>query len=579
VGGERTEVTYGELARDVDRFALALRARGVEPGDRVLCIADNSPRWIVADLGILRAGAITVHRGADTMPEEIGYLAEHSGAGSVVAGKPPLLARVAEAAGGITTRVLLEGEADGALSFEQAVGTREGGDLPDATDADRLATVVYTSGTTGRPKGVMLTHENILHNVRVLPRVIDLGVGERFLCVLPSWHMFERTMEYTALSRRGLLAYSSLRTLKQDLLTERPTHLAAVPRLWEGVMAAFEARLAKKGPLARALARFLYERALAWSGCRRRSRGTVHDGSVAGTSRRRIAGWIGAALNAPLGLLGRTLVGRPVRRALGGALELGVSGGGNMPLHIDRFLDAVGVTLLVGYGLTETAPVVALRDPGENVLGTIGRALPETDVRVVDEGGREQPAGEVGELWVRGPQVMSGYYRESAATEAVMRPGGWFRTGDLCKLTGKGDLVFKGRLKDTIVLAGGENVEPAPIESRILVCPYVRQAVVVGQDRKTLAALLVPESEPAAREADRRGISVEDLLREEVRRLVTRSAGFKARELVNRIAVLDSEFSEADGTLTATQKLKRNVILERHADLIERLFSGGRPSP
>jgi long-chain acyl-CoA synthetase len=383
--------------------------------------------------------------------------------------------------------------------------------------------------------------------------------------------MFERVLEYTALSCAGVLSYTNLRSLKRDLREERPTYLASVPRLWEGVLTSFESQVAARGPAARLFAEFLKGRALAWADHRARLRGTLHaEGEPAGS---RLAIRIGMLLNAPFGLLGRWLLGGSVREALGGRLKAGVSGGGYMPLHIDRFLEAMGVTLLVGYGLTETSPVAALRDHEENVLGTIGRAIPETEFKVVGEDGEERPVGSAGELLVRGPQVMQGYYLDPEGTGAVMRAGGWLRTGDLCEMTGRGDLVFKGRIKDTIVLAGGENVEPAPIESKILVSPYVRQALVVGQDRKTLAALLVPEKEVAEREADRQGVSVEDLLRDETRRLVTVGAGFKSRELVTRVAVLDHEFSVGDGTLTQTQKLKRNVILERYAGLIDELFN------
>jgi long-chain acyl-CoA synthetase len=576
VEGERSELTFRDLSRDTERFARGLLSMGLEPGERVLVLADNSPRWITSDLGILRAGGVTVHRAGDVAPEEAAYLLDHSGARAFIAGREVLLDRVDRSSPSVRFRVVLEGRGGDARTFEEVLeaGDRAGPDirLPESEDLHRLATIVYTSGTTGTPKGVMLSHANIMHNVRVLPRVLDLHPQERFLCVLPPWHMFERTVEYTALAAGGVLAYSSIRTLRKDLATERPTFLAAVPRLWEGLMKGFLDRVEKKGRLGRGLARFLLAWAQAYAGHRLRQRGTIHvdRGAEPGTT---LPPLLGVLLSAPLGVLGRAVLGRAVRRALGGCLRAGVSGGGLLPLHLDRFLDALGVNMLVGYGLSETSPVVALRDLYENVLGTIGRAIPETELRVVDEQGEPLRAGSVGELEVRGPQVMEGYYGDPEATRAALRPDGWFRTGDLCALTERGDVVFRGRAKDTIVLAGGENVEPAPIETRILVSPYVRQVLVAGQDRKTLSALIVPEREPAERESTARGISVEELLHTEVSRLVTRAAGFKPYELVPRVAVLDDEFTVEDGTLTMTQKLKRNVIFERFAELLDGLYA------
>jgi long-chain acyl-CoA synthetase len=243
-----------------------------------------------------------------------------------------------------------------------------------------------------------------------------------------------------------------------------------------------------------------------------------------------------------------------------------------LPLHLDCFLDALGVPIFVGYGLTETSPVVSLRTPAANVLGSIGRVTPESEIRVTGPGGETLPVMEIGELEVRGPQVMPGYYEDEEATQAVMRDGGWFRTGDLVQITKKGDIVFTGRLKETIVLAGGENIEPNPIESRMLESPFIKQVMVLGQDRKNLGALIVPESDRAEAEAAFRKISTFELLRDEVQRLVTAAAGFKTRERVTRLKLIDDEFNVDDGTLTRTLKLKRNVILEKYSRVIEDMY-------
>ena len=568
-GKERANITYRELFERVDRFAQGLVALGVEPGDKVFLFADNSPRWIIADLGILRAGAISVPRGADTTPAEAEYILKHSGATVIVAANPRLLDRISDSHLPIKACISLAGGRANVVSFDKLLEMGEGEPLP--LSGGEIATIVYTSGTTGPPKGVMLTHDNILHNVRTLPPLLIVTPRDLFLSVLPSWHMFERTVEYIVLASGATMSYSSLRTLKADMLEEKPTFLAAVPRLYEGLQTAFFAKLEAKTGFAKKFGTFMLNRALAWTKNRRYATGRLVDprGQIKGS---KAAAGLRALPQSLFGRLGRALVGSKVRAAVGGRLRFAVSGGGMLPLHLDIFLDALGIPILVGYGLTETSPVVCLRVPERNVLGTIGAAVPETEIRVTGASGDPLPIGETGELEARGPQVMPGYYNDPDATKAVMREDGWFRTGDLVQLTKAGDVVFTGRLKETIVLAGGENIEPNPIESRILESPCVKQVMVVGQDRKTLAALIVPELERATAEAAARSISVEELMRSEVDRLVTKEAGFKTREKIAKLTVLDAEFTVEDGTLTRTLKLKRNVILEKYEGLIERMY-------
>jgi len=569
VGEERREITYRELFDRVARFGRGLVDLGVKPGDRVYLLADNSPRWIVCDLGIMWAGAVCVPRAADTTPEESEYILRHSGARAVIAANPRQIERLPDTLLPLEVKIALAGDGVNVTSYEQVL-ERGGGSVPQPS-ARRLATIVYTSGTTGVPKGVMLEHENVLHNIRVLPGPTGIGPHDLYLSVLPTWHMFERTVEYCLLAGGATISYSSLRTLKKDLRSERPTLLAGVPRLFEGVYSGFMGKVEAKKPFGRALAKFLLGRALRWSDCRLRLGGRVVDerGNVL---RGGVGALLGSVLHAPLGALGRRIVGGPVKQAVGGRMRMAISGGGLLPLHIDRFLNGLGVRMVVGYGLTETSPVAAVRSLRRNVLGTIGRALDEVELRITGPGGEPLPAGEVGELEIRGPNVMPGYYGDEDTTRNALREDGWFRSGDLCRMTPGGDVVFRGRQKETIVLSGWENIEPAPIEARILESSFVSQAMVVGQDRKGLAALIVPDPETAPAEAESRGVSPEELIRQEVRRLVSRDSGFKARELIGRIALLDHEFNIDEGTLTRTLKLRRPVILEKYKPLIDSLY-------
>ncbi|MEN8152088.1 MAG: AMP-binding protein, partial [Planctomycetota bacterium] len=462
-GKERIEITFRDFFDRVDRFAQGLLALGVEPGDKVFLFADNSPRWLIADLGILRAGAISVPRGADTTPPEAEYILKHSGATVIVAANPRLLDRIPTDDYPIKACISLAGGRINVVSYDDLLDKGKGETLP--TVPDGVATIVYTSGTTGPPKGVMLTHENILANVKLCPPLIGVVPTDRCLSVLPSWHMFERTVEYIILAEGACLSYSSLRTLKADLMEEKPTLLPAVPRLYEGVQAGFYSKLEQRTGFGKKFATFLLNSSLKYSKLRRLAQGRLEDprGQLKmSRGAARVKSWFAA----PFGMLGRAMVGKKVREAVGGNLRVAISGGGMLPLHLDIFLDALGIGAYVGYGLTETSPVVTLRTPKRNVLGSIGAAVPQTELRVTGPSGEALPVGETGELEVRGPQVMPGYYNDEDATKAVLREDGWFRTGDLVQLTKAGDVLFTGRLKETIVLAGGENIEPNPIESR-----------------------------------------------------------------------------------------------------------------
>jgi len=516
----RQRWTYRDAARAVHGIALHLRERGVRPGDRVALLAENSPRWLQSYLAALACGAVVVPRGEEIAPSELAYLLEHSGSRIVLAGS----ARMAERVPGPLPILRMDAE-----EFPGPV------DLPPAAleqyarvrAPEDLAVILYTSGTTGRPKGVMLEHRNIAHNIRHMPDLVGMEAGDTWVSILPSWHTFEQTVELCGHAVGCVTVYSDRRRFRDDLREHKPQFFAAVPRLWESVHDGVLQALAKKSRL--------LERLFAL--CRAATRATRR----------------GNFLAAPLHALGERLFYRKIRGGLGGSLKLVVSGGGYLAPHLDQFFADVGITLLIGYGLTETAPVAALRDRHDNVLGTIGRAVPETAIRV----------GPKGTFQVQGPQVMRGYYNEEALTRAVLDDERWFDTGDLGRIVNGKDLVFTGRLKETIVLSGGENIEPEPIENRILLSPYIKQVMLVGQDRKHLAALVVPDRERGATE-------------ENIRRALAESTGpkggFRAFEAVHKFALIEEPFSTENGLLTATLKMRRNVIAERYAGEIARLY-------
>jgi long-chain acyl-CoA synthetase len=534
-GGAWEGRTAGELRDLVLRGAAGLRSLGLRKGERVGLVADCGPWWIVGDLAVLAAGGVDVPRGSDSTSSELGLILSHSGAAGCLTVGEEATRRVLEAPGArgalrfvVRLDAAKGGTPEGVLSGEEFLGraAADPRDLAAAAPSDP-ASIIYTSGTTGRAKGVTLLHGNFLHQLRALPKPFDFRHGDTFLLMLPPWHCFERIVEYVGLFVGGTLAYSEPRRLRDHLPAVKPSWMASVPRVWEMVLALSGfPRLARKDP----------ERAA-----------------------------------------------KGLRAALGGNLRCAVCGGGSIPDAVDRAYNGAGIRFLVGYGLTETSPVLTVRLPGANRLGTVGRPVAETQLRIVDRETRTPVGtGAQGVIQARGPQVMHGYWKDPDLTAGVLDGEGWFDTGDIGALTADGDLEFRGRAKDTIVLRGGEKVEPQPLEDRLLESPFLDQAVVVGSDRKVLGALLVPRKETVEGEVLRRkgGAAgtpvgedeVEALLKEECARLLTEEAGFMAHERVARVLVVPEPFTVENGLLTGTLKVKRPAVLERYAAAIDRLM-------
>lgn len=587
-------LTYGELFRSVDELAAGFLDVGIRHGDRVGVISENQDLWLLTDLALLSIGAVSVPRGGDAPAAEIGLVLSHSECRAAVFETEALMRKGQAEVPGLASVIVMKGSGHGALTLDEV---QESGrkhfaqhpqDLRDrqaaVTEAD-LASIVYTSGTTGNPKGVMLTHGNILHNVHAVPGILHFEEGMRFVSFLPSWHTFERTIEYVVLDSGVELHYSSKRTLKQDVVRVKPDFMVGVPRVWETFYRGLTSALEKLDPKKRKLIEGALEGSRQYHRLGRRARGTTLD-PPAKIARPSLAERIGLRLRQVphllQELLSRKLVYAKLREALGGSLRISISGGGPLAAEVDEFFVRAGIPFLNGYGLTETAPVVCVRLPERNVLGTIGMPLPETQVRIVDETGKDVGREARGTIQVRGPQVMQGYWNNEAATRACILPGGWFDTGDLGMLSNEGDVIINGRCKDTIVLTGGENVEPENIETTLLASPLILDVVVVGHARKTLGALIVPNFEvvrvritrlpDADPESAVNDPEVDGLIRSEVARLVCSERGFRSFECITRFAYLARPFSPEDGTLTATMKKRRRVIEERHHDLIESLF-------
>jgi len=587
----RESITYTELHQRIEAAAAGFTALGVAPGDVAALFAENGPRWLQADQGLMRAGAADAVRGSAAPLEELRYILRDSGAIGLVVESSALLDKLAleqEQRARLRFVVVLEGNPPAAaesdlpcLGWEELLERGTGRRVPwPGGGPGRLATLLYTSGTTGEPKGVPLSHANLLHQLRHLGVAVAPRAGDRVLSILPIWHAYERSAEYFLLACGCRQTYTTLKQFRGDLQTVRPQYMISVPRLWEALYSGFEDALAAMPPARRQL----LERGLANSRRFALRRRQALDLTLAPEPLpvRLLAG-AEALLRWPLHGLAAALLWPKVRTQLaGGELRTAISGGGALPIHVDAFFEAIGIELLVGYGLTETAPVLTCRRPWANRRGSAGRPLEGTALKIVDPDSRRTLAiGERGLVLARGPQVMGGYFGKPEATARAIDGEGWFDTGDLGLLLADGSLVLTGRAKDTIVLSSGENIEPGPLEEALAASPLLEQVMLVGQDRKQLGALLVPREEPFGAWAASQGLqppgdgradpALLRALTRECNRILAARPGSRPDERLGGVALV-APFSIENGLLTQTLKQRRDRITARDQAAIAALY-------
>ena len=593
------KITYSQLSDLIQQFAIGLQVLGINmnhsenlpDGERVSLIADNSPRWFIADQGIMTTGAVNAVRSAQAEREELLYIITHSGSTALVVEDIKTLNKLGDRLNELPIKlvVILSDEIPPTemnfqvVNFSQLIEIGSHNTLiPVQIDTEALATLIYTSGTTGKPKGVMLSHRNLLHQVKTLGTVVQPKKGDIALSILPTWHSYERSGEYFLLSQGCTQIYTNLRSVKGDLKKFKPNYMIAVPRLWESIYEGVQKQFREQPAKKQSLVKFLLEMSQKYVEARRISQGLSLNHIQASVIARSQAKIVELGL-LPFHAIGQKLVYTKVREATGGNIKHVISGGGALPGYIDNFFEIVGVEILQGYGLTETSPVTNARRPWRNLRGSSGQPIPGTEVKIVHPETRQPlPVGTRGLVLLKGPQIMQGYYQNPEATNKVIDPEGWFDSGDLGWVTPENDLVLTGRAKDTIVLTNGENIEPQPIEDACLRSPYIDQIMLVGQDQRSIGALIVPNLEALAKWADTQNHSqkidletkiVQDLFRQELNREVQNRPGYRVDDRIVPFKLIEEQFSIENGLMTQTLKIRRHIVMERYSDIIDIMFA------
>jgi long-chain acyl-CoA synthetase len=590
-------VTLEEVAYKAENLALALMDLGLEPKDKVGMMSDNRVEWAIADMAVIFNGAINVPRGSDSTAQEIQYILEHSESKFCFVEHEKLLKTLEPIFSKTQVKKWIVLDKDFKSSNENILSMydliKKGESLRKAglskinkrsedVKTDDLFTIIYTSGTTGLPKGVMLSHGNMVYNIKYVPGMVGIDKGDRTLSILPVWHIFERAVDYCVIYKGASMAYTNIRDLRDDFAKIKPTFMGSAPRLWENIYSGIKAKLEKASEAQRMLFEVSYEICKNWrdgvdylSGNKLRIEEEDPFTRMANTTQ---AVFHAVALFGISRVLDQIIFSK-VRDVLGGAMKGTISGGGALPAHVDEFFNAIGIPVYEGYGMTECAPIISVRKVGHLVQKSVGFPPIGTDVRILDDKGNEVPDGKIGIIHVKGPQVMKGYYKNPDATAKTISKDGWLNTGDLGFRSLNGTISVRGRAKDTIVLLGGENVEPVPIENLLLQHPYIDQIIVVGQDQKTLTALIWPNYEklaesgfPVDKSADlNKNKEIKAQFQGIIKALISNENGFKSFEKLTDFRFLPKAMEVGD-EITNLFKMKRNVIHDKYAKLIQEMY-------
>ncbi|HVF66782.1 MAG TPA: long-chain fatty acid--CoA ligase [Pyrinomonadaceae bacterium] len=571
-GGEWRSVSSEDFLRRVRRVALGLHALGLRRGDRVGILSESSPEWVTVDVGCQFAGVINVPVYPTLAPQQVCYIMDDSGSRLLFVQNSAALERVRDAVGGcnaLTNVVVLEGEAAGGamtLGELEARGAEVEASSPGlleevsgAISPEDLATIIYTSGTTGEPKGVMLTHSNVVSNLIGTSERLAFTPQDIVLSVLPLSHVFERGAMYMYLHHGAKVYFAeAIDKIGENMREVRPTLVVAVPRLYEKIYARIKDKAAEGGKAKTAILMWAVRVARRWA----------HRV----VWKKPVPAWLALEHK-----LASKIVFSKWREGVGGRVRLFLAGGAALPEELGLIFYGAGLPIVQGYGLTETSPVICVNGPEDNRIGTVGRPIRHVEVRIASDG----------EIESRGPNVMRGYYNKPDATREVFTADGWFKTGDIGTLDAEGYLRITDRKKELFKTSGGKYVAPQPIEQRIKKSRFVNQVVLIGDGRKFVAALIVPDWEALRSYAQHKGLDcktpaefcrhprVIDLLQRQVDSVTEDLSRF---ERVKRVALLEKELTVEGGELTPTLKVKRRVVDAKYKHVIDRLYAEAEES-
>ncbi len=577
-----TDMSYPDLGRDVARLAAGLAGLGLERGDVVAIYADTRREWVLADLAAIRAGLVVATIYHSSSAEEARHILDNSEAALVFCDTPDTLAKVEQVRGelpGLKHTVVFDATSDddgGALGLDDLRERGEGADTDELArraeqvSPDDLFSLVYTSGTTGPPKGCMITHRNMSAGLDNLEQIVDLGDDPLFYAFLPLAHVLTRLVELLAVDTGATIGFwqQDMDRMLDDLSALAPTHLAAVPRIFEKI----------------------YNKAYEQAGS---VGGKVMDTAVrTGREVRRTerrGGRVGVVQRAGHELADRVLFER-VRQILGGRVRLALVGAAPVATELLEFFDACGVLVLEGYGLTETSAVGAINRPDAFRFGTQGPPAPNTEVRLADRddtedgddenGGDDEATDPGAEVLVRGPGVFAGYYKMPEETREAVDDDGWFHTGDVGSFDDDGFLTITGRTKDIIVTSSGKNIPAARIENEIAQSRWIEHAVLYGDDKNYLVALVSLDADELSALAEQTGVEADvgtmadsEAVRSEISEAIeAANENFARIEQVKNFAILSRSLSTDQGELTSTMKVKRQIVHDNHRDTFEALY-------
>lgn len=590
------ELTYSQMLMETKDFACGLQGLGVKTGDIIALFSESCGRWAVVDGGILRCGAIDAVRGSNAPTDELDYIMENSGCSGVILQNVSLLNKLKSVLGKYNLKFIVlmfkDDDFDSndidcpVYSYEEIIssGRRRCFNKVEISKDDPF-TIIYTSGTTGEPKGVLLRHESMMYQLEIAHKGFLATPGEKTLQVLPIWHAYERVGMYYYLAHGCHLFYTTLSKIKDDMIKYSPDTMMSVPRIWEAVREGIYKKIGSQSKLAEKIFNFAIKT------------GTIYKNNLMYVERRitdmkyytsvgTCKSYIIAKLFEPLHkFFSRTLYKR-IKAAAGLNFRATISGGGALSMKDEMFYEILGVNLRVGYGMSETSPVLTLRNVGDkNFLGSAGTPVEGTLIKIVNPETKEPlPPFEKGLVMAAGPQIMLGYFNNEEETRKIIDDNGWLNTGDLGYLTRDNNLVLLGRIKETIVLSSGENVEPVPIENACLESPYIGQMILVGQDKNAVGAIVVPAKDALERCGIDSGVlrmqkdiriknpELRKLIKSEINHYIKNKSKLKPFERIAKFEIIKEPFGRDNGYMTSSGKIKRNLVFEDFKEIIENLY-------